>query len=248
VHSLRDGTLNRIHVRVPSGDTEAEFDAALDAAVEAAYADGMEPFDYAEATLDYRGAALSDPVKQMVDTERKRLSDRSQMIQQAHARTKELTKSGQFSSRQSRDLYRTSDDIEEERILEEIQKDFGFDFGLPSKSTAPRQSDSSEYSGASTYHSSMSSSKATALTSLSTVSESQDLSSLSKPTQNLPRLSEESSQRYSLQFDGSVTSPNTGVRSRRETAQDRDVDTAEQGSAATTAYRATNYYACGGAV
>ena len=227
VHSVRDGELNRKHVRMPS-DTEAEFDAALDAAVEAAYADGMEPFDYDEPALDYRSTALSDPVKQMVDTERKRLSDRSQMIQQAHARTKQLTKSGQFATRQSRELYRMSDDIEEERILEEIQKDFGFDFGLQSKSTMPRQSDSSEYSGASTYHSSMSSSKATALTSLSTVSESsQDLSSLSKSTQNLPRLSEESSQRDSLplvaggQFGGPLVSPNTalGVRSRRMSGQ-----------------------------
>ena len=229
VHSLRDGALNRKHMRMPSGDTEAEFDAALDAAVEAAYADGMEPFDYDEPALDYTSTALSDPVKQMVDTERKRLSDRSQIIQQAHARTKQLTKSGQFGTRQSRELYRMSDDIEEERILEEIQKDFGFDFGLQSKSTMPRQSDSSEYSGASTYHSSMSSSKATALTSLSTVSESsQDLSSLSKPTQNLPRLSEESSQRDSLppvsggqQFGGPLVSPNnaSGVRSRRMSGQ-----------------------------
>ncbi|KIW03040.1 uncharacterized protein PV09_05692 [Verruconis gallopava] len=240
VHSLRDGAINRKHVRVPSGDTEAEFDAALDAAVEAAYADGMEPFDYEdEPTLDYKDAVLSEPVKQMVDTERKRLSDRSQIIQQAHARTKQLTKEGQFSSRISRDLYRLSDDdLEEERILEEIQKDFGFDFGLKSKPNPPRQSDSSEYSGASTYHSSMSSSKAATASSLSTVSESTvDIgSSPPKPVQELPRLSEESTTvRDSLAlmsagqttFGGPLPTPNAnnsatagmGVRSRRMSGQ-----------------------------
>jgi hypothetical protein len=222
---LREGTLNRKHVRLPSGDTEAEFDAALDAAVEAAYADGLEPYDYDDQPLDYRNTILSEPVKQMVDTERKRLSDRSQIIQQAHARTKQLTKESEYNARRSRDLYRLSDDAEEERILEEIQKDFGFDFGLQSKSSMPRQSDSSEYSGASTYHSSMSSSKATAITSLSTVSEMQDLGSLAKPSQNLPRLSEESSQRDSVliaseQFGGPLPGANNGgVWSRRMSGQ-----------------------------
>ena len=218
VHSLEEGNLYRRHVRVPSGDTEAEFDAALDAAVEAAYADGLEPYEYDEQPLTYDQSELSEPVKVMVDTERKRLSDRAQVIQQAHNRTKELAR--------SKETYRRSDDAEEEeRILEEISKDFGFDFGLPAKSSMPRKSDSSEYSG-STYHSSMSSSRTTAMTSLSTVAEAKDTSlPVPKPNVNLPRLSEESSQRDSLAladgpFSGRLLSSQTGsVRSRRMSGQ-----------------------------
>jgi hypothetical protein len=69
----------------------------------------------------------------------------------------------------------------------------GFDFGLHSKS-APRQSDSSGYSGT-TWHSSSSSSRATASTSLSTVAEGPDTTFLSsgKMLGGLPRLSEENS-------------------------------------------------------
>lgn len=80
-----EGALNIRHVRMPSVDTTARFDAALDAAVEAAYADDLEPLVYDEPVLDHRAAAVSDAMRQMFDYERKRLN-RSRVIRQVHPR------------------------------------------------------------------------------------------------------------------------------------------------------------------
>ena len=97
----------------------------------------------------------------------------------------------------------------------------GFDFGLQAKSSIPRQSDSSGFSGT-TWHSS--SSRATNSSSLSTVAENSDVSLIgSKPPGSLPRLSEEVSRAESPQRPGSqgktVKGTSGSVRSRRLSGQ-----------------------------
>ncbi|KAE9980244.1 hypothetical protein BLS_008959 [Venturia inaequalis] len=217
--------LFRKHARIPSGDTEAEFDAALDAAVEAAYDDGFEPYDYDEKPFRFNDNLVPEPVKVMVDDERKRLSDREQLIQAAHSRAHELRKNEDlFASEHDSDgIYDDDDAEEEERLLDEMSKDFGFDFGLQSKAAPPRTSDSSVYSG-NTWHSSVSSNRTTALSSLSTVTEAPDAGlAAAKANANLPRLSEEGNQNETLLSD-SVFTPQqnqapSSVRSRRMSGQ-----------------------------
>jgi hypothetical protein len=219
VHSLSKAGLYRKHIRAPSGDTEAEFDAALDAAVEAAYDDGLEPYEYTPLPpLD------SLHSKSEEEEEERQLSEREEAIQAAHARSRQLRDEEPI---RNLEIDFDEDADEEERMLEEMTKEYvdGFDFGLQSKSALPRQSDSSAYSG-STYHSSISSSRTTAMTSLSTVAESSDLS-IPNSNGNLPRLSEEESQRDSFLpaesgFSNQRSAPATqagSVRSRRMSGQ-----------------------------
>ena len=60
VHSRSSAAhLRRKQIRVASGGTEAEFDAALDAAVEAAYGEGLEPAD-SDTDLENHGRGTED--------------------------------------------------------------------------------------------------------------------------------------------------------------------------------------------
>jgi hypothetical protein len=226
VHSLAKDNLHRKHTRAPTVDTEAEFDAALDAAVEAAYDDGLEPYDYTPfRPLDSYNSQLKNAP---FTKEGNQPSDREKAIQAAHARSQQL----RSEELHPNPMAEFDDDVnEEERLLEEVTKEYvdGFDFGLQSKSALPRQSDSSEYSG-STYHSSVSSSRTTAMTALSTVTESSDLSTpVANASVNLPRLSEEGShQDPVLPAENRFSAPRTApapatqagsVRSRRMSGQ-----------------------------
>lgn len=223
IHSRTREGLYRKHVRIPSGDTEAEFDAALDAAVEAAYDDGLEPYDYDDKPFRFNDNRAPEPVNVMVDNERRRLSDREQVIQAAHSRAHELRKDQDIFAPEHDPDGLFDDAGEEERLLDEMSKDFGFDFGLQSKAAPPRTSDSSGYSG-NTWHSSVSSSRTTALSSLSTVAEAPDAGLAgAKANANLPRLSEEGNQGETLLSDSVFIPQNnqapSSVRSRRMSGQ-----------------------------
>lgn len=181
VHSLQMGTLQRKHLRHVSGATEAEFDAALDAAVEAAYDDNLEPYEDDVPMSPYRRNVE-------IAKERVREAEREMAIEAAKRRDREMRLRGESLPHVrdgSVDLGHQSEEADdEERILDEMTKDYmldDFDFGLQSKSALPRQSDSSTFSG-STWHSSVSSARNTAGTSLSTVTES-DASPTSTVTQ-----------------------------------------------------------------
>ncbi|KAK4963785.1 hypothetical protein LTR66_012656, partial [Elasticomyces elasticus] len=145
IHSVGERGVRRKHIRAPSDDTGAEFDAAFDAAVEAAYDDGFEP-----------DAAAIDPVESVC------VASGAEQTIPLDMQDEEL------------DPWRNTDeDEEEERLLDEITKDYThsfFDFDSKSKSALPRQSDSSGYSRK-TWESSVASDRTTAGTSLSTVAE-----------------------------------------------------------------------------
>jgi hypothetical protein len=170
VHSLSPDGVRRKHIRSTSGATEAEFDAALDAAVEAAYDEGYEPYNDEEPT-DLIATKLKNVE---LAKERVREAEREEAIAAAKYRYKEtqLRNVALPHVRESAELGFSDEAEEEERLLDEMTEYMldGFDFDLQTKSSLPRQSDSSGFSG-STYHSSVSSHRTTGGTSLSTVAE-----------------------------------------------------------------------------
>ncbi|POS83911.1 hypothetical protein EPUL_004320 [Erysiphe pulchra] len=145
---------------------DAEFDAALDAAVEAAYDESfMLPEGFHEndiaANLGYGDEQTSKNLN---------LSD-SEDIEQLNHDVEQIS----LSQPQQNDFMDDHDlDYfeEDEQMLEEITKDYimdDFEFGLQSKSTLPRESDSSGFSGR-TWASSIVSNPTTASTITSTTS------------------------------------------------------------------------------
>ncbi|KAF2724242.1 hypothetical protein K431DRAFT_241208 [Polychaeton citri CBS 116435] len=155
LHSQDAATgIRRKHLRQISEGSNPDFDAAFDAAVEAAYNEGYEP------DLNGRGKRLTAIHERHATGESlgvEEVTSPSDHIDASHNRTSDM------------------EDEEEERLLDEITQDYaqGFNFDLGTKSALPRQSDSSSYtrSTRSTWQSSQPSDRNTAATSLSTVGE-----------------------------------------------------------------------------
>lgn len=155
VHSktLESG-MRRKALQAHTMQSDPDLDAAFDAAVEAAYDEGLEP-----------------------DLDTPQEISRPAIIAQASipspADIKEiLSPTADAFGKRDIALPQTAEDEEEERILDEFSQDYGhgFNFAFGTKSALPRQSDSSGYSR-STWQSSQASERATAGTSLSTVAE-----------------------------------------------------------------------------
>ncbi|KAL7929559.1 hypothetical protein V8C35DRAFT_315088 [Trichoderma chlorosporum] len=121
----------RRHIRAASGNTEAEFDTALDAAIEAAYDDGFEPMDPEDyETIDNSEDAMAS-VLQKVEKARERVR---QTEQEAYDELANLRQAQQqnFQQLQEEDKYTPDgfyedDSEEEERLLEEITRDFAIE-------------------------------------------------------------------------------------------------------------------------
>ncbi|KAF2088669.1 hypothetical protein K490DRAFT_39646 [Saccharata proteae CBS 121410] len=236
VHSVDNGEFRRKHLRSTSGATEAEFDAALDAAVEAAYDDHLEPFEENNPVRRFEDSSAHRRNVELAK-ERVREAEREAAIESARQREREnRTKQDQLPHvRGSIDSANNDPDAEEEeRMLDEMTKEYmmdGFDFDLKSKSALPRQSDSSEFSSGSTWHSSMSSARNTAGTSLSTVAEggltlsgTSGNSSHVPASVTLPSVDETETQAPMSPTTGLVSPPRftkleSGVRSRRLSGQ-----------------------------
>ena len=194
MHSRRSSVgLRRKHIRAASGQTEAEFDAALDAAVEAAYDDGFEPDDEG----DYDDHLMNDPEYHLGEPrvlsqarrnveldEEAREAEREAAIFQAKERERERLQ----ASRDSVELEYNDDEAdEEERMLEEMTRDYIMDdeYDIQTKSALPRQSDSSGFSRR-TWVSSFGSNPTSAGTSLSTVTETSILPSMAAQLKENP--------------------------------------------------------------
>lgn len=177
--------VRRRHIRSISGDTtEAEFDTALDAAIEAAYDDGYEPNESSDM---YDHEEDDDPIVAQAmrrvewAKEQVRQSEREAAIGQAREkdRQRRLRKSNAYDEG---GFYNGSDSEEEERMLEEFTRNYAmqnFSFDQPPRQQAgagsehgrERESDSSGVTQR-TWHSSMGSNPPpTASTVLSTVTE-----------------------------------------------------------------------------
>lgn len=155
VHSKSSQSgLRRKPLRALQIQNNPDLDAAFDAAVEAAYDEGLEP------DLD-----SSKPLSAVTTSS-------SQLISPSVADIKEILSPTAETFARRAPMMRTAEDDEEERILHEFTHDYGhgFNFAFGTKSALPRESDSSGYSR-STWQSSQASERATAGTSLSTVAE-----------------------------------------------------------------------------
>ena len=204
VHSRSSSRVTRKHIRAPSGDTEAEFDAALDDAIEAAYDDGYEPEvdanEGAMLVLDIPSEeepedAVTRALRRVeLARERVRESER-EALELANERERQLRIQQQledeeegYNDMSTRDFFDGNESEEEERILEEMTQGYvieDFSFGRQSKPSVPRESDSSGLTSR-TWHSSLASNAPTANTALTTVSENTVVSSPSKPPTTLP--------------------------------------------------------------
>lgn len=237
VHSRTSSrVIRRKRIRAASGATEAEFDAALDAAVEAAYDDGLEPmdgpgvnrYDYDDdVDEDDDDDAIVANVRRKVEMakERVRQTEREASIMNAREREKKRQLS-QDSRSNMGDNYGNESE-EEERMLEEMTREYvmdDFEFGLQSKSALPRESDSSGFSGrTSGWNSSIGSNPTTAGTTLSTVTESSFVPQLpslhSKTSSNPPTGALPPPPPPNTSNQPSSTPTSQGVRSRRLSGQ-----------------------------
>ena len=196
VHSRRSSIgLRRKHIRAASGETEAEFNAALDEAIEIAYDDGFEPDD----EEDDDEQLLHDPQYQFGEAELISQSTRNvelarESVREAEreaavAQAKERERQRLQGSRDSvENRYGDDEDDEEERMLEEMTRDYILDeseYDIQTKSALPRQSDSSGFSGR-TWGSSIGSNPTSAGTSLSTVAEASALPLLASQLKENP--------------------------------------------------------------
>lgn len=226
VHSRSSSRIRRKHIRAASGATEAEFDAALDDAIEAAYDDGYEP------EAEYDGQMYQDPPAGVVTNtlrrvelarERVRESER-EALELANEREKRLRLQQQLEDEEYRrqeaigeDFYDGNDSEEEERLLEEMTKGNlieDFAFGGQPRLPVPRESDSSGMTSR-TWHSSMGSNPLTATTILTPVSEDNLPPHPSGPLPALPAQAQLPPQPQSAGSQSSTQS----VRNRRLSGQ-----------------------------
>lgn len=180
VHSRTSSfKVRRKHIRAASGATEAEFDAALDAAVEAAYDDGFEPMDVTTQSVvtdSYEDDDVLINVRRKVELAREKVRQTERETNIQYARDRDRIRRLQEERDQDKSFNNeddANDSEEEERMLEEMTRGYvmdDFEFGIPTKSALPRESDSSGFSGR-TWNSSIGSNPTTASTNLSTVTE-----------------------------------------------------------------------------
>ena len=193
VHSRSSSVgLRRKHIRAASGGTEADFNEALDEAIETAYGDGYELAgdDEGEGFLPQRpndddvvGQDLVFEVRRNIELakEQVRQAEREATIALAKEREKRRLQDSELT-RSSADMdYGDDEADEEERMLDELSKDYIFDdvdYDVQAKTALPRQSDSSGSSKRTWASSSGSNFASTGTSSLSTVAETPMLPSL----------------------------------------------------------------------
>ncbi|MCJ1310848.1 hypothetical protein MMC25_004515 [Agyrium rufum] len=200
MHSRTSSTgLRRKHIKKQSNDSQTDFDAALDAAVEAAYDDGLEPIDEVENRLDEtddyditpRGNTLSD-VRKNIEAAKQRVREAAEEAERAFAknqvsRERQAALASRGRSNSVDPDYAEDEAEEEERILEEMTRDYIMDeieYHVQSKSALPRQSDVSGSVGRSLGNTAASSTNTTDKAPLSTVAE--PLMSSKQPALSLP--------------------------------------------------------------
>ncbi|KAK4213202.1 hypothetical protein QBC37DRAFT_473373 [Rhypophila decipiens] len=227
VHSRSSSMgVRRKHIRAASGDTEAEFDAALDDAIEAAYDDGFEPdSQYGMGAYQEDSEVVVQKTLRRVELARERVreSEREALLE-ATERERKLRLQLQLDDEEymkqdgfADDVFEGNSSDDEERMLEEMTNGYiieDFSFSPQKKAAVPRESDSSGVTSR-TWHSSMGSNPPTATTVLTTVSENaipHSSGPLPPPTHALPQLPP---QPTSAGSQGS----NQSVRNRRLSGQ-----------------------------
>ncbi|KAM3548385.1 hypothetical protein MY1884_009204 [Beauveria asiatica] len=117
----------RKHTRVVSGNTEAEFDTALDAAIEAAYDDGYEPMGTNDLGERNAGEEAVARVLRKVEIARERVRQTKQEIlsfSNSTGMTELLSPRHYKSNHLQNDFYDDNSSDDEERMLEEMARDY----------------------------------------------------------------------------------------------------------------------------
>ncbi|KAK8147234.1 hypothetical protein G3M48_001956 [Beauveria asiatica] len=117
----------RKHTRVVSGNTEAEFDTALDAAIEAAYDDGYEPMGTNDLGERNAGEEAVARVLRKVEIARERVRQTKQetlSFSNSTGMTELLSPRHYKSTHIQNDFYDDNSSDDEERMLEEMARDY----------------------------------------------------------------------------------------------------------------------------
>jgi hypothetical protein len=210
-----------------SHGTEAEFDAALDAAVEAAYDEGLEPVT--ELSDQYDGGSGDDIVanaRRNIEVAKQKVREAEHETQVVMTRGREMRPlqqhtSPEYSNRVELD-YLDEDAEEEERLLEEMTRGYvmdDFNFDLQSKSALPRQSNSSSFSGRTWESSAASKCSTTPGATLSPLAEDTTLPVVDAMTEQVTLSSSHVNAPAALPKPGVVPTPGPSVRARRMSGQ-----------------------------
>ncbi|KAE8348163.1 hypothetical protein BDV28DRAFT_153152 [Aspergillus coremiiformis] len=208
-----------------SHGTEAEFDAALDAAVEAAYDDGLEPLT--EQRDQYDGIINNDI--HMLTIARRNIVAAKQKLKEAERESQVTMMRGPLQQNTILDDshgvdsdYLDEEAEEEERLLEEMTRGYvmdDFNFDIQSKSALPRQSNSSSFS-CRTWESSAASNTTTPGTTLSPLAEDTTLPTVeARAEQATEPCSNHANVPAVLPKPGLVPASGPSVRARRMSGQ-----------------------------
>ncbi|KAK4194214.1 hypothetical protein QBC40DRAFT_260237 [Triangularia verruculosa] len=189
VHSRSSSRIVRKHIRAASGDTEAEFDAALDDAIEAAYDDGYEP------EQPYPGAADEERYQAELAENRAREEKRDALAlateREQRLRLEQQIEDDEYRRQEAigEEFWEEHDAEEEERILEEMTRGYQMDqFSFGNNRTGPsvpRESDSSGLTSR-TWHSSMGSNPPHTATTVATPISDKNTAALPRLPDPLP--------------------------------------------------------------
>lgn len=225
LHSKRASAyLRHQKIRHLSRGTEAEFDAALDAAVEAAYDDGLEP------AINISDSGRDDDDEDIVANARRNIELAKQKVREAEREAEDaMTRGREMRRMQEQTMldesegndpeYLDEEAEEEERLLEEMTRGYVMDDFEYSKSALPRQSDSSSVSGK-TWESSAASNTTAAGAALSTLAEDESLPSTDEKSHtDAPLTSRPASKRASSAAPRLSSGTAPSVRDRRLSGQ-----------------------------
>ncbi|KAL6854958.1 hypothetical protein ACO1O0_006094 [Amphichorda felina] len=131
----------RRHIRSRSGDTEAEFDTALDAAIEAAYDDGYEPVEAEDLRQVDSGEEIVANALRKVELARQRVRQAEreayEMATEQERERFQLQPQRNYAKQQNmslntEDFFDDNSSEEEERMLEQMTRDYAVhDFQEP---------------------------------------------------------------------------------------------------------------------
>lgn len=124
LHSRGSSGYRKDHIRGLSGNTEAEFDTALDAAIEAAYDEGYEPMEPTDYDSIDRTEEIVTKALRKVEAARERVR---QTEREAYPEEHQRQTTERRTKETSGGFYEDLSSDEEERLLEEMTRDYNIE-------------------------------------------------------------------------------------------------------------------------
>ncbi|POR32588.1 Uncharacterized protein TPAR_07205 [Tolypocladium paradoxum] len=117
----------RKRIRGASGNTENEFDTALDAAIEAAYDEGYEPMGPDPLGPEDPGDEIVNKVLRKVEMARERVRQTEREAYNGEMQRRQSSQRRQYESQDREGFYDDNSSDEEERMLEEMTRGYGIE-------------------------------------------------------------------------------------------------------------------------